>query len=147
MVHRWLILTVVGVIAVFQSRSEAGQTAADEENQIVKVIRGQFGFSTIKFHRDGRVSTLKLEGVGEDFHWAELKPLSRLETLVIRFHTITNTGLKHIGRLRSLRYLDIHGHGKITNDGLKHLQKLSKLETLIITSMPITEEIPPLRCG
>ena len=52
---------------------------------------------------------------------------------------ITNEGLKHLTKLKSLESLYLR-HAKITDDGLKNLEGLSSLNWLVLQGCKVTEE-------
>jgi Leucine-rich repeat (LRR) protein len=72
----------------------------------------------------------------------------RLERLSLWHTKITDAGLPVLGRLSSLRALDIHGN-PITDDGLAHLSNLNRLQLLNLRQTRVTgtgaKHLEPLR--
>lgn len=71
-----------------------------------------------------------------------LSKLPRLENLGLGVYNeganITNEGLRTVGRLTNLTWLDLSGT-KITGEGLVHLKDLQKLKTLSLDSTDVAE--------
>jgi hypothetical protein len=61
---------------------------------------------------------------------------------------ISDAGLRHVGRLRKLRRLDL-SYNHVTNEGLKHLRSLAELEFLCLYATALTNDglvhLRPLR--
>ena len=66
--------------------------------------------------------------------------LSKLKTLSIGGTKITDEGLSHIASLRELKFLYLDGTFDFTGRGLKHLQGLSNLEHLDLSSTAVTDK-------
>jgi hypothetical protein len=72
-------------------------------------------------------------------HLKELPHLRELDLVDFRDKPgITDAGLKHVGEMRSLVYLQIH-MSSITDEGLMHLKDLSELERLSLSDTRVTE--------
>jgi len=73
---------------------------------------------------------LSRNGQIEDKGVATLCDLPRLSTLNLAWTTITDAGLRHIGDILSLLYLDLSHCQSITDKGLLHLTRLKNLAYL-----------------
>jgi len=89
------------------------------------------------------ITDLDLSGTAvSDVGLLYLKPLPRLENLRLGVYRegakITDEGLKTVGEMTRLKFLDLSGT-KITNDGLLHLKELKRLTRLCLEDTKVTE--------
>jgi hypothetical protein len=71
-----------------------------------------------------------------------LKDITEINSLE-RLHLparVSNSGMVHIGKIKSLKVLYFDGDNYITNDGLKHLSNLKSLERLALRSVRMTDQ-------
>jgi hypothetical protein len=88
--------------------------------------------------RDG-LRKLSLQGCGiQDEHLAALADLPKLERLLLCVTPITDAGLAHVGRVRSLNELLIQSSHNVTDAGMKHLEGLPALTNLEIGNDKLT---------
>ncbi len=96
-----------------------------------------------KLCKSKSLRTIGLEGTAvSDAGLVHLKQLPDLENLQLGVYRdgarVTDEGLKTIGQLNNLRYLDLSGT-KVTNAGLVHLRPLERLESLSLENTEVTE--------
>lgn len=70
----------------------------------------------------------------------QLEGLPDLESLLLHDAQATDEGLKHVGKLTSLRRLFMWDAGAITDEGVAHLSELKKLEYLHLSNAKISDE-------
>jgi len=76
----------------------------------------------------------------DDAELAAIEPFQKLETLEIWQTGLGDAGLAHIGKLASLKSLDVSKCLKVTSAGVANLVKLSKLDALNLSETGINDE-------
>ncbi|HCO24558.1 MAG TPA: hypothetical protein DIT97_16565 [Gimesia maris] len=138
-----LCITVAGVAYVWHAtpesqRSVVQQQAPPPEPTALATLQKlkQLG-ARWKRNQHGQVYWLFLKRLPlADDDLTVLKELPEVQTLTLRgVHTIkgnhfTDDGLRHVGQLKKLRYLDLSVNYQLTDAGLRHLESLKQLEYL-----------------
>ncbi len=86
-----------------------------------------------------RISVWDQGGIS-DIGMLHLSSAPRLQDLKIHGSRISDAGLKAIGQIRNLIYLEVAGNELITNDGLRHFCELVHLVSLGLCGTPIDDE-------
>lgn len=125
-------LTMV-VLAAFAITGCAGSSPEAEAEAAIE----QFGGSVT--HRDGYVSTVKLEkSRAQDADLAALGSLTHVEAVYLP-DSITDAGLVHIEPLTSLVRLDLQ-KTQVTDAGLEHLKGLANLKAVYTFGSKVTDQ-------
>ena len=104
-----------------------------------------------KNHKDA-AAIAAINEFGGRVELARSDPFSPVDTVLLRFTEVTDSGLEHLKELKSLRVLNLNGT-KVTGSGFVHLKKMKRLQYLLLGSLTVTDvgmehlkELKSLRC-